>query len=155
VSNYLNFLIDENLTPGLAEVARGRGLGALHANWAKLTSKKDSPVARYALEHDMIMVTNNLVDFEQIYQSIEIHPGLVFLTVDNYAMMYKETQIMMFEHALDNIEQEGEPINQAVMVTMYEDIEDEDAAYINVDRYELPNLDVKPKQRKKKMRRLF
>ncbi len=103
----------------------------------------------------MIMVTNNLVDFEQIYQSIEIHPGLVFLTVDNYAMMYKETQIMMFEHALDNIEQEGEPINQAVMVTMYEDIEDEDAAYINVDRYELPNLDVKPKQRKKKMRRLF
>jgi predicted nuclease of predicted toxin-antitoxin system len=149
VSNYLSFLIDENLTPGLADTARDRGFGALHSNWAKLTSKKDSPVARYALDHEMILVTNNLVDFEEIYQNVEIHPGIVFITVDNYYLMYKETQVMMFEHALDNVEQEGEPINQAIIITMYEDLEDEDAAYINTDRYDLPKPDALPKQRKK------
>jgi predicted nuclease of predicted toxin-antitoxin system len=120
----LAFLIDENLTLDLAEMARERGHHALHVVWVgrRLRGRSDDVVAHYALAQDMVLVTNNLVDFRRIYRRTDLHPGIVFLSVTDPDIMDKDAQRTMFEAALESIE-EDEPINEAVMVELDEDID--------------------------------
>jgi predicted nuclease of predicted toxin-antitoxin system len=129
----LSFLIDECLTPDLCEIARGRGYHALHATWAKLGSQKDSKVAKYALDHDMILVTNNLVDFDKIYRRKPLHPGVIFLMAEDELMDY-ESQTIMFMHALDSADG-NEPINEAIRANLFADIDQN--LVIEIARYEL------------------
>jgi predicted nuclease of predicted toxin-antitoxin system len=118
----LAFLIDENLTPDLAEMARQRGHHGLHVVWVgrRLRGRSDDVVARYALARDMVLVTNNLVDFRRIYRRRDLHPGIIFLSVTEPDIMDREAQCAMFEAALESIEKD-EPINEAVTVVLDED----------------------------------
>jgi predicted nuclease of predicted toxin-antitoxin system len=110
-------LIDENLSPALAGIAKARGYVALHVTWAKLRRASDAKVARYAIANDMVLVTNDLHDFVRIYQRQELHPGIVFLRYMANELMSLETQRLMFEGALDQIERD-EPINEAILVRL-------------------------------------
>jgi len=134
VPDHLAFLIDECLSPDLCEVARNRGHHALHTVWVKLRSKKDPTVASYALEKDMVLVTNNLVDFKKIYKRKTLHPGIIFLSADD-ELMDRESQVLMFEHALDSVEQ-NEPINEAISIRL--SLDHENNLVVDIERYELP-----------------
>ena len=115
----IKFLIDENLSPALAGMAKARGYVALHVTWAKLRRASDAKIARYAIANDMVLVTNDLHDFGRIYQRQELHPGIVFLRYMDNELMSLETQRHMFEGALNQVER-SEPINEAILVRLDE-----------------------------------
>jgi predicted nuclease of predicted toxin-antitoxin system len=116
-SNPVGFLIDENLSPELATIAKARGFVALHVTWAKLRRATDAKVARYAIANNMILVTNDLHDFRRIYQRKDLHPGLVFLRCGEDDLMSLEAQRHMFQGALQEVEH-AEPINEAILVRL-------------------------------------
>jgi predicted nuclease of predicted toxin-antitoxin system len=63
----LGILIDENLSPGLVEVAQARGLVSLSvARMKRLRGRRDHVIARYAIDNDLTLVTNNMVDFDVV-----------------------------------------------------------------------------------------
>jgi predicted nuclease of predicted toxin-antitoxin system len=117
---HLGFLIDENLTPGLALTAQARGFQAFHAPWVGLGNTADSKIARYAIDKNLVMVTNNLVHFRRIYRTKELHPGLILLKVMDSDIMDREAQHHMFGAAIENIDACGEPVNQTVTVELSE-----------------------------------
>lgn len=78
----IRFLVDECLSPSLAEAARARGYDATHVVWLGRGSADDREVTRIALERDYIVVTNNARDFRRIYGRLEVHPGLVLVLPD-------------------------------------------------------------------------
>jgi predicted nuclease of predicted toxin-antitoxin system len=108
----LGILIDENLSPGLVEVAQARGLVSLSvARMKRLRGRRDHVIARYAIDNDLTLVTNNMVDFEAIYRSKEAHPGLIFLCAPDNRLLTRAHQLRMLEAALDECHEE-EPIQQ-------------------------------------------
>jgi predicted nuclease of predicted toxin-antitoxin system len=121
-SDRVRFLIDENLSPELAKMAKARGFASLHVTWAKLQRAKDAKIARYAIAHNMVLVTNDLHDFRRIYQRKQLHPGIVFLRHMDDDLMSLEAQRHMFEAALDQVAA-SEPVNEAIFVRL-EDTED-------------------------------
>ena len=134
-SDRIKFLIDENLSPELARLAKARGFVALHVTWAKLRRASDAKIARYAISNDMILVTNDLHAFARIYQRQKLHPGVVFLRYMDNELMSLETQRHMFEGALSQIER-SEPVNEAILVRLDET---EDGNWRRtITRYPLP-----------------
>lgn len=133
--DHLAFLVDENLTPVLAEMAQERGFHAMHATWVKLGGRKDYEVASYAINNNMILVTNDMTDFRRIYRRRKLHPGIIFLAVMESDIMDRDAQASMFQAALASVE-EDEPINEAVQVQLDEN-EDRDWV-MTVTRSPLP-----------------
>jgi predicted nuclease of predicted toxin-antitoxin system len=111
------FLIDECLSAELADMATERGYHALATNrmWS-LRKKNDYRVASYAVDNNLILVTNDFFDLESIYQEIEIHPGIIFLTAGRSKLRTLPYQQKMFALALDAAE-EQEPIAEAIIVS--------------------------------------
>ena len=131
----LSFLIDECLTPALVDIAKERGHSSRHASRIKeLKGKSDRTVTDYALRRNMIVVTNNLVDFEHIYQRRPHHPGLIFISAEGN-LINRQAHILMFETALDELEEDF-PINEVIHVHMAKDNEGD--IVITIERYPLP-----------------
>ena len=134
------FFIDECLSPALAAHARKRGFVAEHVNDVRRRRKKgrlsDRQVAAYALERDMIVATNNMSDFEDIYIGRLVHPGLIFLECAVDELFTIDNQVTMFACALDMIE-ESEPVQEAIRVTLGAEYGDGDLD-LEVSRHELP-----------------
>ena len=111
------FLIDEDLSPELADLATARGFHALAVTRnIKLRSRGDHIIARYAVDNDLILVTNNRVDFERIYQNRELHPGLVFLTTEHPKLRKLVNQKYMMAKALDEVERKN-LLQEALLIT--------------------------------------
>ena len=128
-------LIDQCLSPELAKMAMSRGITSVYVgHMKKLYGKTDQQIARYALRNEMTLVTNNMVDFQKIYQKKELHPGLIFITWVDDDFMNLETQMIMFEVALHNIDRD-ELIQEALEIQMEED--DGDLFWVS-KRYPLP-----------------
>ena len=130
------FLIDECLSQELADQAQERGYFALAANrmW-RLRKRDDYRVARYALERDLILVTNDQYDFESIYEQFEIHPGIVFITAGRSKLRELRYQQAMFEITLDAIE-ERDTTCEAILVTARDGTGRR--VDINIERYAFP-----------------
>lgn len=114
------FLIDECLSFELADLAREHGYHALATTrmW-KLRKRDDYRVAKYALDHNLILVTNDMYDLEDIYDQFEVHPGVVFITAGRSKLRTLDYQLKMFTLALDEIE-DIDPMSQAILVTAKE-----------------------------------
>lgn len=136
-ANPLGILVDENLSPELADAAADRGFPsqAVARLW-RLRGRGDHVIARHAVNGNMILITNNLVDFERIYQELKAHPGIVFF-VCHSKLRKKAWQLKMMEIALDEIETE-EPIQQAIVVRASP--RGRNSATLSVDRYYLPDV---------------
>ena len=96
-------LIDENLTPALVKFARRRGFAAQHVNDVNLRTARDGAVARYALRHDLVIVTNNMSDFRRQYARKKLHPGLIFLAARVEETFTRENQATLLNIALDDV----------------------------------------------------
>jgi predicted nuclease of predicted toxin-antitoxin system len=110
------------LTPGLALAAQARGFHAFHAPWVGLSGASDAKVAAHAITRNLILVTNNLLDFRRIYRRRALHPGLIFLTVADTDIMDREAQHHMFGAAIESVG-ESEPVNEAITVHLSENAE--------------------------------
>jgi predicted nuclease of predicted toxin-antitoxin system len=135
--NPSGILVDENLSPALADAAAVRGFAAQAvARLRKLRGRGDHVVARYAIDRDMILVTSDMIDFQRIYQQVEAHPGIVFF-VAHAKLRKKAWQLKMMEMALDEIEI-AEPVEQALVITATPDAGG--FASLRVDRHHLPDV---------------
>jgi predicted nuclease of predicted toxin-antitoxin system len=74
----VRLLIDEQLSPKLAQWAAELGVYAVSVPHAGLAGKADAFLWRYALEHDLTVVTTNARDFIALLDT-EIHPGLIVI----------------------------------------------------------------------------
>ena len=124
----MRFLIDECLTVQLVTIAGQAGYEAHHVAHVGKAGWKDWHVMQHAREEDFVLVTNNAVDFRQLYAAQPLHAGLVILipNVDG------EMQQRLFTGALEQRAHYGEPINQVLEI----DLEGEEAIFVF---YELPS----------------
>ena len=132
------FLVDECLSQELADMAIEVGYHALAANrmWS-LRKRNDYRVAKYAIDRNLILVTNDFFDLEGIYENLEIHPGIIFITAASSKLRQLSYQRKMFELALDEVEDE-EPIQQAIRVRATQGRGK--SVNMSVERYYLPDL---------------
>lgn len=73
------FLFDECLSPDLAQLAHSLGFEAFHVRDLHRLGSSDPSLALLAIERNYVFVTNNRIDFTQIYRKLELHPGLVII----------------------------------------------------------------------------
>ncbi|GJE02711.1 DUF5615 family PIN-like protein [Methylobacterium isbiliense] len=127
----MKLLIDECLSPDLAELARAHGYPeSTHVTWLGLTSAKDWTIARRAVDEGFVFVTNNTVDFLALYGREAVHAGLICLNAAP-KLMSLELQKRLFSIALSRLTSE-ESYNEVLEVTAFED------GAVTVDRYDLP-----------------
>jgi len=74
----VKLLIDEKLSPGLAEIARQRGLHSRHVNEIGLNGAGDPILMKRILDEDWVLVTNNGQEFLARHAArAPLHAGLV------------------------------------------------------------------------------
>jgi Domain of unknown function (DUF5615) len=66
------FLVDENLSILLPEVAHARGYEATHINHYGLRKSKDWDILKVVAEEDWVLITNNAFEFRSRYQRLEL-----------------------------------------------------------------------------------
>jgi predicted nuclease of predicted toxin-antitoxin system len=75
----MRFLIDECLHESLVGLAHAAGFEATHVNHLRLSGQPDWALAERIVKDEFTFVTNNRVDFIQLFRKMELHPGLVVL----------------------------------------------------------------------------
>ncbi|WOI08985.1 DUF5615 family PIN-like protein [Thalassospira lucentensis] len=141
----MKFLIDECLSPCLANQARNAGfIESTHVNWRGFQGKKDWELKPVILEEDWTFVTHNSVDFrgpvskpgsKGQYAGVELHAGLVCL--NSKAGMSLKLQKLLFEYALGQFKTKGitDLINKCVEVDC-----DQSADTVQFQLYDLPSI---------------
>jgi predicted nuclease of predicted toxin-antitoxin system len=125
----VRLLIDENLSPDLAELARQRGLHSQHVNEVGLNGAGDPILMKQILQHDWILVTNNGQEFLARYQSkAPLHAGLIILAAANG----RAEQRASFEAVLRYLRTGlPDPMNMAIVV-------ERDGDEVSIRAYEWP-----------------
>lgn len=122
----MRFLIDECLSPKLAELAWERNYEATHIARLGIEGTKDWDLVPLIEEGDWTFVTCNSVDFrgdpsspggKGQYTRLPLHAGLICLNADQ--AMDRALQLELFQHALDELKDEADLVNQALEVTLY------------------------------------
>ena len=75
----MKLLLDENLSPKVAEWLRATGIDAVHVRDRGILRASDREVLDKAFAEDRILVTANVGDFEKLARSREIHGGIVLV----------------------------------------------------------------------------
>lgn len=101
-----------------------------------LRKRNDYRLAKYAVDRNLILVTNDFFDLESVYERIEIHPGIIFITASSSKLRELAFQKKMFALALHEVEGE-EPIQQAINVHARKSGR---VVHMDVERYYLPDL---------------
>jgi uncharacterized protein with PIN domain len=77
------FLLDEDLNPGIAEIARGLGLDVLSVHEIDRRGLTDEEQIRFSTLEDRIFLTRNRDDFLRLtlilFQTGELHRGLIIV----------------------------------------------------------------------------
>lgn len=135
----LRFLIDECLSPELAQMARDHGyVESTCVRDRGLEGTKDWQLIEYVVANDFTLVTNNSVDFrgggpgnlggEHARQPI--HAGLVCL--ESALRMGLQRQLDLFRFALDELKKHPDLVNKALDLFETEDGE------IEISIYDIP-----------------
>ena len=75
----MRFLFDECLHESLVGLAHAAGFEATHVNHLGLSGKSDRALTERTIRDEYTFVTNNRVDFIQLFGSMDLHPGLIIL----------------------------------------------------------------------------
>ena len=75
----MKLLIDENLSPRLAQWASDDGIEAVAAVYLGLGGRSDLTVWQRAYEESRVLVTVNVADFISLARGYELHPGVIAL----------------------------------------------------------------------------
>ena len=110
---YRRFLIDECLHESLVGVAHAAGFEATHVNHLGLSGKPDWELAKRFVKDEFTFVTNNRVDFIQLFGKVELHAGVI-IVVPNVA---PALQRVLLEAAILYLSGR-EPVNAALEITM-------------------------------------
>lgn len=122
----IQFLIDEDVTPKLRDVANARGYNAYHVQYLDWKGRKDFELRRRMIEEDLTLVTGNWKDFRPMLQREELHPGAISLPD-----VPRAEQIRLFEVVLNHIESSDSPFDMINRVLVVDEAG-------KVDWFELP-----------------
>ena len=135
------FLVDECLSPDLAEAARQHGFPeSSHVVWMGKAGWKDWELKTFILDGDWTFVTRNSVDFRGLaedpgtkgqYADVALHAGLI--CINGPATMSAEAQLEMFEALLLELSDPADMVNEVIEVTL-----DELGEEFTIERYPLP-----------------
>lgn len=110
----MRFLIDENLSPVLVDLAREHGYEAMAVRDLGLLNAKDWTLLEKIQNEDWTLVTNNVDEFRKRYaRKLTLHAGVVFL-VDVDAG--RDMQRLAFAAALDEIGAHGELVDLELLI---------------------------------------
>lgn len=112
----IQFLIDEDVTPRLRDIANRRGYNAYHIQQLDWKGRQDFHIRRRMLAENLTLVTGNWKDFRPMLQREEVHPGAISL-LD----VPRADQIRLFEAALDFIEASDPPLDMINVVLVVDD----------------------------------
>lgn len=73
-----HLLLDENISPALVSRLADMGVYAPSVPHVGLSGRPDREIWKYALDHDLAVVTTNARDFIPLLH-VEAHPGLIVL----------------------------------------------------------------------------
>lgn len=106
--------IDECLSVSLIAIAKERGVMAEFGPHIGMAGWQDWNIARFAVENDYVVVTNNRRDFLREYLKYQIHSGLI-VVVPN---VDRDEQNDLFSRILDRIAGETDdfPTNKLVEI---------------------------------------
>ena len=100
----MKFLIDEDLSPKVAERLRIEGgLDVIHVRERDLLGKPDPIILQRAYEEDRILVTANVKDFQRLARARELHPGIVLFLAGSLS---RDEQLALLYKAVAELEQE-------------------------------------------------
>jgi len=68
-----------SLHESLVEIAHGAGFEATHVSHLGLSGKPDWELAERIVKGEFTFVTNNRMDFPQLFGKMDLHPGLIVL----------------------------------------------------------------------------
>jgi predicted nuclease of predicted toxin-antitoxin system len=122
----MKFLIDECLHTSLVQLANAEGHEAYHVAHIGMAGAKDGQIIRTIVTEDYTLVTNNAVDFRELYQAEDLHAGLIIIV----PQVRPEIQRQLFSAALEEIGAD-ELINEVLEI----DLDDDLAVF---DRYPMP-----------------
>lgn len=122
------FLIDENLSPSLADIAHRHDFAAVHVNYRGLRTRTDEEILEIVRREDWVLVTNNAVEFRGRYRRLDVHPGVVFLV----PAIARAGQQELFRAALVDVGADPDLVNKAL------DVDFAGPSRISVRRYDLP-----------------
>lgn len=102
--NQFKLLIDEDLSPQIAQVIREKFLiEAVSVRDRRLINAKDHEVFEYAFNNDFIIVTANVKDFEKFAHTREVHAGIIFI---GDGELIRNEQIEVVSKAVDAVYKE-------------------------------------------------
>lgn len=78
----MRFLVDAQLPPALALWLREAGQDAQHVQDVNLREAQDTPIWRYALDHQAILITKD-EDFIERARQTNHAPGIIWLRLGN------------------------------------------------------------------------
>ena len=108
----MKFLIDECLTLELVVEAAQEGYEAYHMVRIGKGGWRDWNIVPYAIDGDLVLVTNNAGDFRQLYGEQPIHPGLIIILPN----VERPMQRRLFREALIELTSAGELVNRVLEV---------------------------------------
>ena len=129
----MKFLIDECLSPALAQLAIERNYEASsHVAWLGKSGWKDWELIGFIVAGDWTFMTRNARDFRGkrgLHDKQAVHAGLGLNAAGGLALTL---QSEMFELALDELAGDADLINQALEISLLEN------GKFEISRYELP-----------------
>ena len=132
----MKFLIDECLSPVLAQLAIERDQGeSSHMVWLGKAGWKDWDLIRFIVAGDWVFVTCSARDFHGrrgLHGKQAVHAGLVCLNAADG--LDQVLQAELFELALDELTNDVDLVNQALEITLTEN------GKIDISRYDLPAI---------------
>jgi predicted nuclease of predicted toxin-antitoxin system len=138
----LKFLIDECLSPRIAQLARERGYHeSFHVSWLGKAGWRDWELKDLILGGDWTFVTRNSVDFRGAaerpgskgqYADVPIHAGLV--CINGPARMTAQIEVELFDAVLDEIQSLQQLVNEVIEVNL-----PDEGGEFEIVRYSMPD----------------
>lgn len=123
----MKLLLDENISPRVAEELRRDGLDVCGVRDRGLLEAPDHAVLEWAFLDDRILVTKNVGDFEKLASARELHAGIVFLEDGD---LDRSAQLSTLRRVVDLLRGERDLINRVLRVFLdgtirFDDLPDE------------------------------
>jgi len=120
----VKLLLDENLSPWVAETLRKDGLDAVHVRDRGLLKADDHVVLERAYGDDRILVTCNVDDFLKLARARELHPGVVLVEDGD---LLRDEQLRVVRQAVAVLQGERDLVNRVLRIwldgaTVFEEV---------------------------------
>ncbi len=111
----MKLLLDENLSPWVAQQLCRDGIDACHVRDRGMLGTPDTQVLDKAYAEDRVVVTCNIDDFVDLAANRELHVGVVLV---ERADLRREEQLDLISEAIAAIEQRGDLINLVLRIAL-------------------------------------